>query len=323
MFLFDVAADHGTLLLRAMHTVCVADGDVTVEERELLETARDALGLSTDLDALTPVRGAELAALGLDATEREHVVQAAILMAVIDGEVLDVEATVVGELAGALQVADPRVKNLTQLAHGHVEAMKWDLTRRGYARDELLRTAHEEGARGLYRTFGPLLGLATDPELARRYNDLGKLAQGTLGRAYWDFVVHNDLGFPGERGGIGERGVWHDMLHVLGGYPITPTGEAEVVAFMAGFRREDPFFWLFTVALQFQIGLRISPFAPGVAHQIDVRRFVRHHARGALIKRDISTDWDFRAEWTRPVEQVRAELGVVPLDAVPLPGAPA
>ena len=79
---------------------------------------------------------------------------------------------------------------------------------------------------------------------------------------------------------------------------------------MAGFRREDPFFWLFTVALQFQVGVRISPFAPGVPHQIDPRSFVRHHERGANVKRDLSRDWDFRADWARPLDALRAELGV-------------
>ena len=105
------------------------------------------------------------------------------------------------------------------------------------------------------------------------------------------------------------------MLHVVGGYPITPIGEAEVVAFMAGFRREDPFFWIFTVVLQFQVGLRISPFAPGVPHQIDPKSFVRHHERGARVKIDISRDWSFRAEWQRPVADVRRDLGVPPLEA--------
>jgi tellurite resistance protein len=316
VFLFDVAPDHGLLLLRAMHAVCVADGAVTQDERALLESARDALGLgpTCDVASLEPIRGPELAAMRFAAGESERFVQAAILMAVIDGEVRDVEVDVVSELARALHVDEPRVHNITQLARGRVDAMKWDLTRKGYARDEFLRTAHEEGVRGLYRTFGPIVGLGGDADLARRYNDLGKLPAGTLGRSYWEFIVANDLSFPGEKNGLGERGVWHDMLHVMGGYPITPVGEAEVVAFMAGFRREDPFFWLFTVALQFQIGVRISPFAPGVPHQIDPKRFVRHHARGARVKTDLSADWDFRADYARPLEDVRREHGVTPLE---------
>lgn len=313
MLIFAVAPERRTLLLRALRTACDADDRVRPEEIALLEAARDALACTDDVASLAPLKPGELAALDLPPLEREHLVQAAMLMAVIDGDVTESEARVVRAMADALGVDEPRVRNLEQLATKRVEAMKFDLTRRGYARDELFRTAHEEGLRGLYRTFGPLAGLAANPEIARRYNDLGKLAAGTLGRAYWEFIVGNELSFPGEKGGIGERGVWHDMLHVMGGYPITPIGEAEVVAFMAGFRREDPFFWLFTVALQFQVGVRISPFAPGVPHQIDPRSFVRHHERGAKVKRDLSRDWDFRADWTRPLDALRAELGVEPL----------
>lgn len=293
-----------------MRTACLADGKIEPKEIALLESARDALSSSCVLEELAPIDEKELASLDLESTEREHIVQAAILMTVIDGDVTESEARAVRGMACALGVDEPRVKNIEQLARGRIDSMKWDLTRKGYARDEFFRTARAEGLHGLYMTFGPIAGIGTDADLARRYNDLGKLAPGSVGRSYWEFIVKNDLSFPGEKNGLGERGVWHDMLHVVGGYPITPIGEAEVVAFMAGFRREDPFFWLFTVALQFQIGLRISPFAPGVPDQIDPRAFVRHHARGAKVKIDISSDWNFRAEWERPLDAVREELGV-------------
>ncbi|HEY2369057.1 MAG TPA: hypothetical protein VGH87_21820, partial [Polyangiaceae bacterium] len=55
MFLFDVAPAHATLLLRAMRTACLADERVDPNERVLLESARDALGLSGDVDDLAPL----------------------------------------------------------------------------------------------------------------------------------------------------------------------------------------------------------------------------------------------------------------------------
>jgi len=311
MFLFDVAREHASLLLRAMRTACVADERVDPNERVLLESARDALGLEGDVDALAPLTIDELGDTDMSAAEREHVIQAMILMTIIDGDATAPEAAVVTNFAKTLSVDDPRVRNIEQLAKGRALAMQWDLTRKGYAKDEFFRTAREEGLHGIYATFGPIVGMGNDAEVAKRYNDLGKLPAGTLGRAYWDFIVQNELSFPGEKNGLGERGVWHDMLHVVGGYPITPVGEAEVVAFMAGFRREDPFFWIFTVVLQFQVGLRISPFAPGVPHQIDPKSFVRHHERGAAVLVDISRDWDFRADFASPLDQVREKLGVV------------
>lgn len=312
MFLFDVDSNRRLLMLRAMRAVAEADGAVTPKERALLEVSRDALGLAgTDVDALPTFSLEE--ATGDDG---ERIVQAMVLMAVMDGAAAKEEAELVEAVAARAGVSDARVENLKQLAEGRVRWMRFDLTRRGYAKEELARTAKEAGLVGVYRTFGPLLGLAKDPETTRKYIALGELEEGTVGRAYFDLITKNDLSFPGEAGGIAERGMWHDMLHVAGGYGVDPIGEAEVVAFMAGFRKEDPFFWLFTVALQFQVGLVISPFAPGVPDQIDPRRFVLHHKRGAMVNCDLSTEWRFEEDFRANLEDVRKRLNVLPLDAV-------
>ena len=300
-----------------MRAVALADGEETAKERALLEVARDALGLPADA-SIAPLEASDTTLTDLDPRERERVIHAMVLMAIMDGSASIKEATLVAQFAEALGVDDARVQNLRQLAEGRVRYMRFDLTRKGYAKEELLHTAKEEGLAGLYRTFGPLLGLAQDADLARRYIALGELPAGTVGRAYFDLITKNDLSFPGEAGGIAERGMWHDMLHVVGGYTTDPLGEAEVVAFMAGFRKQDPFFWLFTAALQFQVGLRISPFAPGVPDRIDPRRFVLHHKRGSLVKVDLTTEWDFEKDFERPLADVRRELGVVPIADVSL-----
>ncbi len=93
-------------------------------------------------------------------------------------------------------------------------------------------------------------------------------------------------------------------------------GESCIVAFIAGYRKEDPFFWLFTIALQFQVGLKISPFSPGVAGKIDPRLFVQHHNRGSRVKVDLSTDFDIQANFDQPLAEVRAELGIAPFVAL-------
>jgi len=314
MFLFDVAPHHRETLLRAMRATALADGNESPKERALLEASRKALGVERSASELPPLDVDDAVLREFDATERERVVQCMLLMAIMDGEGSVAEATLVERFASTLGVHEARVHNLRQLAEGRIAFMRFDLTRKGYARDELLRTAKEEGLLGVYRTFGPLLGLGKSTETSARYVALGELPQGTLGKAYFDFIVKNELSFPGEAGGLGERGMWHDMIHVVGGYPITPLGEAEVVAFMAGFRREDPFFWLFTVALQFQVGLVISPFAPGVPDQIDPTRFVAHIRRGSAVNRDLSADWRFRDDLERPLEVVRRELNVLPFE---------
>lgn len=309
--LFDVAPSHAALLLRGMRAVAMADGALSAPEREVLDVARESLGVDSSILELPPLAPDEPELSRLDAREREQLVQALLLMAVMDGAGARTEAALIEEFARVLGVDEPRVHNLRQLAEGRFAFMRFDLARKGYFRDELVRTAREEGARGLYMTFAPLVGLGHDLDVTRRYIALGELPVGTLGRAYFDFVQSNGLAFPGE-GPIGERGVWHDMIHVVGDYPVTPRGEAEVVAFMAGFRRDDPFFWVFTSVLQFQVGVRLSPFSPGVAQQIEPRRYLAHHARGAKVTCDLSADWDFRADLATPLAEVRARFSVPP-----------
>jgi hypothetical protein len=313
MLFFDVLPAHAPLLLAAMRAVALADGEETPKERALLAAARDALGSAAPLADVPPLDAGAPALDALTPAEREHLVQAMLLMAVMDGRGAPEEAALVARVAARLGVDEPRVKNLEQLARGEVAWMRFDLTRKGYARTELLATAREAGIAGLYETFGPLVGLGKSTAIAQPYIALGALPEGTLGRAYFTFIQENGLDFPGE-GAIGERGVWHDMLHVVGDYPVDPVGEAEVVAFMAGFRRDDPFFWIFTSVLQFQVGLRISPFAPGVPDRIDPSRWMAHHRRGSLVNRDLSRDWNFRADWETPLAELRRRFDVVPLD---------
>lgn len=315
MFLFDVPLEHRAATLQAMAAVAGADGALAPTELTLLEAARDALGLDGDVRHLAPFDAGALR--DADARVRERVVQAMLLMAVMDGAGSPGEAALVEATAATLGVDEPRVANLRQLASGRVRRLWLDLTRKGYAMEEFLRTAKEEGGRGLWKTFAPIVGLSTDDALAERIVANGLLPEGTLGRAYFEFLTRNGLPFPSEPFAVAERGLWHDLSHVLGAYETTPVDEALVVAFVAGFRREDPFFWLFTIALQFQVGLRLSPFSPGVPKQIDPRAFVRHHQRGAAVRLDLSRECDFRADWERPLALVRAELGVGPRDDAP------
>jgi len=320
MFLFDVNDGDKTTLLCAMRAVAMADGVETPKERALLDVAMKAMGIDGDqtIEDFAPLDPCHPTLADVDERTAERIIQSMILMALMDGTGSPEEAALVTKAAETLRVDDARVANLRQLADGRIRYMRFDLTRKGYAKTELLHTAKEEGLAGIYRTFGPLLGLAQDPEVARRYIAFGELPVGTVGRGYFDLITKNDLAFPGENGGLAERGLWHDMLHVIGDYTVDPLGEAEVVAFMAGFRKEDPFFWLFTVALQFQVGLIISPFAPGVPDKIDPTSFVRHHKRGSLVTADLSTDWRFEDDWTKSLDDVRLRYNVLPVEQVRL-----
>ncbi len=308
MHMIELDPRAARLALGAMRTVAGADGAIDREETSLIAAAAQLLGVS---DEAAPIGAEELRDAGLGARDAERVVQAAILMALMDGRVDPSEARAVRELAGAAGVDEPRVRSLELLARGHTRLAWLDLARRSFAREVFVKALSREGPRGVWKIVGPMLGRARDYELVQRYTALGELPEHTLGYAYFRFIVEHELGFPGEPYAVPESGTWHDIAHVLGGYGTTPEEEVQVVAFIAGFSRQDPFFWLFTIALQFHLGVRMSPYSAPERGLFDPPRVLHALSRGAAMKADLSVDgWDPWPLFPRSLEEVRRELGV-------------
>ena len=110
--------------------------------------------------------------------------------------------------------------------------------------------------------------------------------------------------------------VFHDIGHVLAGYDTDPQGEIQQAAFQAGFARRDGFSFLLFGILQFHLGMRITPVAKGYHGLFDVNRVLTALYRGASCKVDISEGFDVFAYKDRPLDEVRAELGIPPLPSV-------
>ncbi len=297
---------------RALATLARADGAMTDVESSWIEALTNALGVSIGrADALASIDADELARAVPSASARERIVQAMILTSLLDERVVQQEVSLVRSFASALGVAEPRIENLRQLAEGAMKRLWLDLARRSFARTEFEETLRGKGVTGLWKIVGPMVGLARDPSLARRFMDLGMLGTDTFGYRYFRFVTDNDFGFPGE-GIVPESGVWHDLTHVLSGYATDPDGEVQVVSFIAGYRKHDPFFWLFTIALQFHLGIKVSPYSPGKTGHFAPEVVLRAFARGAAVNRDLSDHWDYWPLLERPLDDVRRELGVPP-----------
>jgi len=310
--IFSLPQNEASAVLRAMLSCARADGPESPEEAELVQVAAGMLEVPlADTGAVPSISADELAAAFPDPVHRERVLQAMILMALVDGDVTGAEVALVTAFAAALGVDEPRVANLRHVSEGKLRTLWLDLARRSFARPVFERTLKEKGIRGVWKIVGPMVGLARDPELARRYIALGELPADTLGHAYFRFIVDHELGFPGE-GIVAEEGVWHDVTHVLAGYDTSPEGELSVVSFIAGYTREDPFFWLFTIVLQFHLGIRVSPYSPGAKGHFDAELVLRALRRGAQMNRDLSKGFDPFLEMTKPLAQVRREMNVVP-----------
>ncbi|HEX5655971.1 MAG TPA: hypothetical protein VFX59_02200 [Polyangiales bacterium] len=108
---------------------------------------------------------------------------------------------------------------------------------------------------------------------------------------------------------------FHDLGHVLAGYGTDPQSEIQQAAFQAGFARNDGFTFLLFGIMQFHLGLQVTPVADGHHGLFDVPRVLEALGRGAACKVDVTQGYDLFANQDRALDDVRAELGIPPLQS--------
>lgn len=282
--------------------------------------ARDALlraigslhGRTVDPSSLPPAGPVDAAARILDPHGRKRLVELATVVAMVDGEVTPAAAVAVARLAAALAVEGWESRNLARLAHRRTRLLRLDMGRRAFGRfiGQAVR-ARDLGS--ATEVAGALLGRGGNPEKARRYRALEHLPAGSFGRAYWEHCASRGFPFPGERGGLPERAIFHDLGHVLAGYDTDPAGEIQQAAFQAGFVRKQGFLFLFFGIAQFHLGVKLTPIAAPETGYLDVPKVVHALARGAACNTDLSDRWSFWPLLPRPLDEVRHALEIPPL----------
>jgi tellurite resistance protein len=294
-------------VLRALRAVAEGDGDFSSAEQDLLRGVAHLHGHDVDLSALDPISGEALASAVVDPHKRRRAVQLAIVTSLVEGEPDARRQAALTAIARALDVDESGVRVLEKLVHGRGLAARADMARRMIG-----ALAPARGLPGLIKMLAvPLLGLAVDAKVARRYLALGELPAGTVGRGLYEHIKGNGFAFPGEKGGLPERGFFHDVGHVLSGYGVDPTGEIQQAAFQAGFVRHDGFLFLLFGILQFHVGLRLTPVAKGEVGLFDVKKVLRAAERGAACSVDISDpSFDVFRVAERPLGELRAEYGI-------------
>ncbi|MFN7950744.1 MAG: hypothetical protein U0610_03380 [bacterium] len=296
--------------LRALFGVMASNGVVTEAERRFLEVIGELHGSRVDVSTLAPIAGAEVARVIEDPHQRKRVVQLALIAAMVEGEVRPEGRAAVDALADALGVDERGLKVIADLAAGHRLATRFDMVRRmmGNIGPKVLE---EEGFAGVRKMLAPLTG-AENPEVAWRYKSLGLLPEGTFGRVFWEHCTRRRFAFPGEKGGLPERMVFHDFGHVLSGYDTDAPGEIQQGAFQAGFTRQDGFTFLLFAVIQFHIGIRLTPVAQAETGLFDVAKVLRAAQRGAACKVDLGDHWDPFSVTSLPLAQVREDYGIPP-----------
>jgi hypothetical protein len=231
-------------------------------------------------------------------------------MGLADGEAERSESETIRAFARALGVSESRLTVFEKLAVGSRTRARVDFVRHSML-PSMKSVVERQGLAWMLKFM--LLRVAADREdhaLADRYRRLGLLPDATLGRQYWIHMRENGFALPGEIGGAPEFAVQHDITHVLTGYATDPRGEMQIAAFTAGMKKADPFTFCFFPLLQFHLGVQIQPVVAPAAGNFEPEKFARAHARGARMQIDLTDGWDHWPSMTRPIDDVRRELGI-------------
>jgi hypothetical protein len=295
------------LVLGALRDVALANDVFSEAESQLIEGLAQLHGQELRASELPRVSLETLASVVTDPHRRKRAVQLAIIVSLVEGQPAEAGSRAVAELARALDVTDQGLRVLDRVAHDRAMLARFDMVRR------VQRFVNHNGGPSFLRIALPsLLGLGQDDEVAARYHALAALPVGTLGRGLYDHYRDHDFALPGEKGGLPELMLFHDVGHVVSGYGVDPQGEIQQAAFQAGFARNDGFVFLLFGILQFHIGLRVTPIAHGEHGYFDVPRVLRALSRGAACKIDFSDHFDFFRYAPEPIALLRERWGVQP-----------
>lgn len=305
------------LVLGAMRLVASGAG-----ARALTAADRNALvafdrfilkrGGALDVDALPVPSAIDVARAVPDAGDREHVVQFLIVMAVVDATLDHARIRVVDAFAQALGVREDAVRQLAEVGRGHLAWVRADVARQNL-RSITGHDVHETIDAWIlpYRD-------APDPALAARYAALGTLAEGTLGRTFFEFYRANGFAFAGEAAGLNQRFASpHDSTHLLSGYDTSPQGELLVSTFTAGMHPKEPMSGhILPVILSWHLGIELAKVPGEVTGQLDPAKFWNAWERGSQVAVDVFADaWSFWQDAREPLSALRERYRIPPLDA--------
>jgi hypothetical protein len=298
------------VVLRVFADIMTAGRPLTPRARQYLDTLAELLGPPAEL--APPLALADVAVTIPDPRPRRRLVQLAAIATLVDGAPTREAAAALAALDRALDVAEPAIAVVDHLSRGNRLRARALIARR-IGLHVFAGALRSEGVAGVLRVLRPLLLGRSPfyPDVAWRYRQLGMLPAGSFGHEFWHHCTERRFSFPGEGGmAIPERLVFHDVGHVLAGYDTDPAGEIQQGAFQAGFVRRDGFMFLIFAVVQFHLGIKITPVAAGEVGFFDVPKVMRALARGAACRVDLSADHRLWRDATRPLAEVRAELGL-------------
>ena len=298
------------LVLRTLRTALRPEGTLDARERLFLDTYARICGFERAAADPLPVPPGEVNIA--DAHQRKRLLQLA-AVAVLHAQPIRPDAyAFLQALARQLGTHDSVIDVIGAVLRGRHGKARFLSMRRGLR--VMLKEAYTaEGTMGVLRFVAALaLRTTVNKDKFWNYKRLGLLPEGTLGRTYWSHMTRVGFGFPGEPAGIPDTVAYHDVLHVLADNETTPHGEIQQGAFQAGNRREDGFFFLQMVLLQFHQGVQVTPATGGFTGNFDPDLVLWAIHRGAQCNVDMTHQWDFWPLMGLPMDEARRQVALLP-----------
>jgi hypothetical protein len=298
------------------------DGELTGLQRMLIEAICESMtGFvvpARHVPRLDPIQFAQAMARR-DEGFRHRMLQYMLMGALILVPLPEAVTNRIEEYARELGVDNPMLRVAHRYAKGSLGLALIDFQRSGYM--ELWETERANALHTSHELADAWEQCSLDPQLAAQWEALRDLPPGTLGREVVRFYDARGFAFPGTPGSAPPLLAQHDWVHVLAGYGSTVESELEVFAFIAR-ANDDPraFSLLAMVVSLFETGYLASGAGLFVydrghlSHEGMAVRLADAMRRGALCGAHaggpdlLMRDWF--ADAARPLDDVRAELGV-------------
>ncbi len=317
--LLALADDDELSVLGALGSVCTADGPLSDAGAGAI-TSFAELGLGTpapDPASLPTTTPEQLAAALPDDAAAATMLEVLAVAALVDGDLNGPRIDRVLDFAGALGSDSHWLGDLALSKDDDLGPVIADMGDRNLrsVTDGRLDLAHIDD---INHWLMPYDGDGADAGLADRYRALAQLPAGSLGYEFWSFYDRHHFVFPGQPGAVNEMfATPHDCTHLLSGYDTTPQGELLVSTFTA---RMHPVFpmegHILPVIYSWHLGIEFNQLAGSYRGALDPAKFWVAWQRGAATGADtFGPGFDFWAWAEEPLDNLRADAGVPPLEA--------
>jgi len=210
-----------------------------------------------DVHALPRIEPQELArAIGTNQNLAEHAAALIACASLADGLSDPDRLRRVVEYAHAMHIRDGWVREILQVARGHLAWAMADMTRRNISTFPGWANPDD--------TLKPMMPYQdqsdADKRLAERFLSLEQLPKSTYGHQFWAHFRRHGFAFPGEKNAFTSYfAVPHDGLHVLSGYSTSIQGELLVSTFTGAMHRRDALrAHILPVIFQWHVGTEVN-----------------------------------------------------------------